>query len=202
MMKHCMTTVCFVAVAVTAVLAQQKKAAPPPAKAADEGPSLEVTMKFIQDKVYSIGQVNFISYAHSGITGQDFTAQFRLEISKPVLTGSSNCMFFFHERSVVQGELRHDKDFGIPFKDVEDIKSVEKILVMSEEQNLKEKDSANGHPEMSSRVDPPVFVVQAIRSDNYKNDLYFVDEELANRVAKAMVHAVELCGGGSKPEAF
>jgi hypothetical protein len=25
-------------------------------------------------------------------------------------------------------------------------------------------------------------------------------EEMANRIAKAMVHAVELCGGGSKPE--
>ena len=31
---------------------------------------------------------------------------------------------------------------------------------------------------------------------------YFLDEDTANRVAKAMVHAVELCGGGSKPEPF
>jgi hypothetical protein len=31
---------------------------------------------------------------------------------------------------------------------------------------------------------------------------YFLDEDVANRTAKAMVHAVELCGGGSKPEPF
>jgi len=31
---------------------------------------------------------------------------------------------------------------------------------------------------------------------------YFLDEDVANRIAKAMVHAVELCGGGSKPEPF
>jgi alpha-D-ribose 1-methylphosphonate 5-phosphate C-P lyase len=30
----------------------------------------------------------------------------------------------------------------------------------------------------------------------------FLDEDTANRVAKAMLHAVELCGGGSKPEPF
>jgi hypothetical protein len=28
------------------------------------------------------------------------------------------------------------------------------------------------------------------------------DEDTANRLAKALVHAVELCGGGSKPEPF
>jgi hypothetical protein len=32
--------------------------------------------------------------------------------------------------------------------------------------------------------------------------LRFYDQEMANRVANAMVHAVELCGGGSKPEPF
>jgi hypothetical protein len=31
---------------------------------------------------------------------------------------------------------------------------------------------------------------------------FFVDEDVANRVAKAMLHAVELCGGGAKPEPF
>jgi hypothetical protein len=32
--------------------------------------------------------------------------------------------------------------------------------------------------------------------------LHFRDEETADRVAKAMVHAIELCGGGSKTEPF
>jgi len=33
-------------------------------------------------------------------------------------------------------------------------------------------------------------------------EFLFHDEETANRVAKAMLHAVELCGGGSRPEPF
>jgi hypothetical protein len=32
--------------------------------------------------------------------------------------------------------------------------------------------------------------------------LHFRDEDAANRVAKAMIHAIELCGGGSAPELF
>jgi hypothetical protein len=32
--------------------------------------------------------------------------------------------------------------------------------------------------------------------------LHFRDEDTADRVAKAFVHAIELCGGGSKPELF
>lgn len=32
--------------------------------------------------------------------------------------------------------------------------------------------------------------------------LHFRDEDAANRVAKAMIHAIELCGGGSQPEPF
>ena len=35
-----------------------------------------------------------------------------------------------------------------------------------------------------------------------QNAFIFRDEETANRVAKAMLHAVELCGGGSQQEPF
>jgi len=31
-----------------------------------------------------------------------------------------------------------------------------------------------------------------------EKDFALYDESLANRIAKALVHAVELCGGGSK----
>src|SRR5580693_6885896 len=50
-MKTCLMTMCFAALAVSVSLAQQQKAAPPPPKPADDGPSLEVTMKFIREKM-------------------------------------------------------------------------------------------------------------------------------------------------------
>jgi hypothetical protein len=43
-----------------------------------------------------------------------------------------------------------------------------------------------------------MFLVVERRAGNQANGFYFADEEMANRVAKALVHAVELCGGGNK----
>jgi len=53
---------------------------------------------------------------------------------------------------------------------------------------------------------PPVWVIVARTPENSKDpnpdQLFFRDSEMANRIAKALVHAVELCGGGSQPEPF
>ena len=91
-----------------AALAQGKKNVAPPPKPADEGPSLEVTMKFMEDKLNDVGALNLVVYS--------------------------------------QGEAVGKEIFHLFFP--------------------------------------------------------FFEEQLANRVAKAMVHAVELCGGGGPPEPF
>jgi hypothetical protein len=43
-----------------------------------------------------------------------------------------------------------------------------------------------------------MFLVVARGAGNQNTGFYFLDEDVANRIAKAMVHAVELCGGGNK----
>jgi hypothetical protein len=84
---------------------------------------------------------------------------------------------------------------------------------------MKEADASAGHPEWSARVDPSVFVLRLSTGvmdfetctnqasgpptcthgkEAAKLEFYFFDESMANRVAQAMVHAVELCGGGNK----
>jgi hypothetical protein len=62
------------------------------------------------------------------------------------------------------------------------------------------KDAFSFHSQYSS---PPGFHA-AKSEDSTKRDASFIfrDEQTADRVAKAMVHAVELCGGGAKPEPF
>jgi len=50
-MKRCLTMISCALLAASAALAQEKKDAPPPPKPVDNGPGLEVTMKFIQDKL-------------------------------------------------------------------------------------------------------------------------------------------------------
>jgi hypothetical protein len=38
----------------------------------------------------------------------------------------------------------------------------------------------------------------ARKDENTEWYFYFFDQDLANRAAKAMVHGIELCGGGNK----
>jgi len=49
-MTRCLMTACFAVLVVSAALAQEKTVPPPP-NPSDEGPSLEVTLKFIQEKL-------------------------------------------------------------------------------------------------------------------------------------------------------
>ena len=107
----------------------------------------------------------------------------------------------------------------ISFKQVEKI-TVEKI------QDISNKVLAeSAHPEIMMTVTPPVFYVvlsasSAVFSFHFStttgnqtpvekdttgkaNYLAFRDEDTANHVAKAMIHAMELCGGGvTKKELF
>lgn len=62
--------------------------------------------------------------------------------------------------------------------------------------------TASRHHAYEMKVDPPVFVLLVRGPDKKGSDFFFFDEKMANRVAKAMMHAVELCGGGSKAEWF
>ena len=195
-MKRFLMTICLVVLAVSAALAQGKKTVPPPPKPADEGPSLEDTMKFIQDMVSDIGPVNVVEHIHDDSADNDWTQLSKYEFTK-VVANPGACLINYHWKTQTSGTVTADSDFGIFLKDVED------IAVMPMEQYLKEVVTAAGHPSWSFRVDSPVFVLKVRRTDSKETNVFdFFDEQLANRVAKAMVHAVELCGGGSTPEPF
>jgi hypothetical protein len=194
-MKRWLMTMCFAALMVSGALAQQKKTVPPPPKPADPGPSLEVTMKFIQEKL-DVGPVNFAAYVHDNAVGNDWTNQFKIEITN-IAANAGTCRISYHLKNGINGAAGQDADFWFLLNTVPD------VAVMPIEPALKEADTGGGHPTWNSRVEPPVFVLRVHRTDiKGNNDFYFFDEQMANRVAKALVHAVELCGGGGKTEPF
>jgi hypothetical protein len=204
--------------AVGAALAQEKKAAPPPPKPTDDGPNLEVTMKFIQDKVNSVGLMKYVEYIHDNKTGADWTNSSIFEITKFV-GDSSSCSISFHdsEKNLAIPGSPAQNDYVFHLKDVRDIV----VTPLLESMN-------SGFASQFwtfTKDDPPVFLVYLIappRTGNWNwsdgawhsgdkvfrplssrgSTLRFSDEQLANRVAKALQHAVELCGGGSEPEPF
>jgi hypothetical protein len=219
-------------------LAQEKKTVPPPPKPADDGPSLEVTMKFIQDKLNELGTVGWV-ITKSDLNGVLFRHQ---SLIFDVVADASTCTLHAKKKgtsqievadgvtytqggkAVIGDDLRGEsiETSKSPFKNVDSIK-VESLLDFANRMNAEA-----GHPEMISTTTsftPAVYSLSLYAtkkgafsshvvittgkqpSQNYDFaskgiGFAFLDEDTANRVAKAMLHAVELCGGGSKPEPF
>jgi tetratricopeptide (TPR) repeat protein len=175
---------------------QAGRGVPPPPKPTADGPDLAATMQFIQDKLNSVGPMNFAANFHDSATSSDWTDQFKVAPTR-VLADPSGCRIDYHWRSETNGSVRGDFDDWFYLKNVED------IVVLPLDQQQKEWNAAAGHPSWNSSVEPAVFLLKVRRADLSKTNLFhFFDEQLANRVAKAMVHAVELCGGGSQSEPF
>jgi len=163
---------------------------PPPPKPADAGPSLEVTLNFIQERLEAVGPVNYIVYFHDNKVGSDYTNSFREQNTRVQATAAS-CIVAYHTY-LKQEDKVTEANLGFRLKEVREVK------VLTEEQVMRAGDANAGHPELTHRVDPPVFELVVERTDNKTNGFVFFDESVANRVAQALVHAVELCGGGSK----
>jgi len=113
----------------------------------------------------------------------------------------------------------------IVYTDTIPFKQVEKITVEKKQDLENQRYAEAAHPDITVTVTPPVFYVKlwasnAVFSDHTsttkgkqapvekdatsKWDGFTIrDEETANKVAKAMTHAMELCGGGvTKKELF
>jgi hypothetical protein len=186
----------FVFVACVAILfsgftVAQQPVAPPPMPAAD-GPSLVATMQFIEKKLNELGTVNFAAYLHDNADGTDSTDQVGIEYSN-VVADPVACRIAYHRKAVDKSDAKSmEENLSLNLRDVQD------LVVMPGEQRLKKINTASGHTTLDARVDPPIFVLVARKVGNQENSFIFFDEEMANRVAKAITHAVELCGGGNQ----
>ena len=185
--------------------AQQSAAAP-----ADNGPSLAETMQFIRDKVNQQGSIVFVDSESDIITGENHGNQemsFETQVVTIDQAGGLSLQQFAKLSWINQTNI-----WQMYFKDVG------KLEVLSAADY-----GHNSDPRYAVQIDPPFFVIvvhlttgKTIRQhrtmvysgkhgktvEDDKNDSEFIlrfhDEETADRVAKAMLHAVELCGGGNK----
>jgi hypothetical protein len=187
MTKSFLMTLCSLLLAVSAVMAQDA----PAQKPADNGPSLEVTMKFIQEKLKAKG-MSIPSKAYVDVEAEPTSCQLKFVLDRDE-----------------SGNTTYDDVATLPLREVE------KIEVLPAQDYWT-------NPDISV---PPGLVVlrfsattlksvhrqQLIcKRDKCKSGSYIevggyaatMDEDLGDRVAKATVHAVELCGGGSRPEPF
>ena len=174
-----------------ATASAQRPVAPPPQPVS--GPSLAVTMQFVQEKLNGLGQVNYVGYNHDnagnrrrlGNQLQPPLTQTSLPIPPPARSAITR-------RRIKDDKVTSDADFWF------NLSEMQEVVIMPREQLLKKVNTSDGHPSWDARVDPPVFILAARKDENTEWYFYFFDQDLANRVAKAMVHGIELCGGGNK----
>ena len=103
------------------------------------------------------------------------------------------CSIAYHVRMIDQGKTTFDRDLQIS------LKAVQEVVVQPLDQVSQQSLAKTGHPEMAVTVSPQVFEVSVKFPKNIETMLAgFFDETLAERVSKALQHAMELCGGGNK----
>ena len=172
---------------ITIPVSGQRHPEPAP-NAADSGPSLAETMQIIQAKLNEQGKMNWTTHYHDSADNTNWIYQFTFEINK-VVADAAACTLAYHYTIVRDGVQISDSDATFNLHDVQDV-----TLITGDERQNK-NDVAAGHPTWNAKVDPPVFDLIVKAKENAEFYFFFFDGDVANRVTKAMGHAVELCGG-------
>jgi len=209
-----------------------QQTAPAPAKPADSGPTLAQTMQFIQEKLSQQGQVAWAETSSSqpGLTMRYFVSIGDV-MADPAACTLYTTYTINHTidlppgKTLKPGITADDLHIQAVETDTAPFKQIEKITVEKKQDVENQAFAEAAHPEISLTVSPAVYYVKLWASSavfsghtsttkgkqapvekdvtSKTNGITIRDEDTANRIAKAMTHAMELCGGGvAKKELF
>jgi hypothetical protein len=188
--------------------------APPAGAQANSGPSLAETMKYIQDKVNQQGKIVFDESRIDSATGWRYVSRMYSEESQVIAVDPAGGLSV--QNSIGVPAWNDTETWRLNFKDVGKLEVLSSSDFRSREnpgweyQNAPQYFYLDIHLIAGRTVQKHVIrVLSGKHGKTTSSDssigglrLAFRDEESADRAAKAFVHAVELCGGGSKPELF
>jgi hypothetical protein len=167
-----------------------------PPKPAGEGPSLEVTMKFIQDKLSEMGPITYSENSrftdeNSGVP--PWTTTWTDELTK-VVADLQQCSISYHCQTSSDDKSIKPSNYDVFIE----LKEVKKITVRPLAEQLNESFAGK----LTVTIHSPIFQVAVLGRPKGSGAIIMDDEELANRLARAFSHAVELCTPDKKPEPF
>jgi len=219
-MKYWLTSILAFALASAAC---GQRAAPPPDRPADGGPALAATMQFIQEKLSQQGQVGSAEILSNGVTKRNYVNVSDV-MADPAACTLYTTEIVDSTTDLPKGQVLkpgfsiEDLHTHIVETDTIPFRQIEKITVEKLEDIVNQKYSETAHPEIKAAITPPLFYVNlwassavfsshtsttkgkqgAVEKDSTNKNIGITirDEDTANRVAKAMTHAMELCGGG------
>jgi hypothetical protein len=171
-----------------ALSAGNMQQAPDPA-----GPSLKDTTRFVQEQLNAVGPLSYglrrrdvASGKTSETENSAFTSNVKVLIYKKPKIGMQ-CLFSYHDKETQDDEVIEDRDLGVLLNDIDQV-SVTPVEAI--DQDL--------HPSRKTTITAPVFRMDLHSADGGDNFLFFSREDLANDIAKATTHAVELCVSGEQ----
>jgi hypothetical protein len=169
----------------------QQSVSPTP-QSTDSGPSLAVTMQFIQDKLNDIGNVTcMVNYQSAD--GRTTDTQNMCSAVTNIIANPDQCTI----SNVISSP-------GVSLRGVRNIalmslmQYMDKYVTVSLQHFIPNGGSIELHP-VSVTPSITMLVMQGPQSKEIWS-FNFTDADMASRVAKAMTHAVELCGGGNGGE--
>jgi hypothetical protein len=154
-------------------------------------------MQFIQDKLNGMGMVAFSATFQNSQSGQQRTQPIT-NVYSNVVADPGQCRISYHRKATNDGKTTTNQDYAFSLRDVL------KIMIRPYEQANNEWLAAtNASPGVVTIATSPQAVELSLRQKHgAENNFNLTDTDLAERLAKAINHAVELCGGGEKQELF
>jgi hypothetical protein len=181
-------------------VAQQCCARPPTtAQGTGGGPNLAETLKFVTDKIGYEGTLNWV--VSSTNPSQSFSYSYGQSASVP---SSGTCALNLAKQIRSDGQKPNLSIGGYPLS-LRRVAQIEVLPFVEAQARRNDKDGSSYtafRRDIKNQISVPIFVARITTPAGGWRDLIFQDEALANRVAKAMVHAAELCGAGANSEPF
>jgi hypothetical protein len=158
----------------------------------DDSMSLADTLQFIQDKM-SDNRLSFKANVTNTTDNTTFETTY-VELTSNVTADATQCRISYHFAEWVNNAAQPDPDVDAAFM----LKDVDSITVEPMSQNITEADAAAGKSNYNvTSTDPDVTAILVHRPQDLVNEIALTDSDMANNVAKAINHAVTLCGGSA-----
>jgi hypothetical protein len=148
--------------------------------------SLAETLQYIQDTLNQQGAVNVEAHVRDLATGQESIARQSYQ-DNDITIDPTTCQVRGHSRMVQNGTSQMDSYSLL-------LGQVKKIEVVPMEHIWQLLDATSSGTKRTYQADPPVSVLMLHQTDSRYQAFSFYDTGVANRVASAVAHAVELCG--------
>jgi hypothetical protein len=154
------------------------------------GPTLAATMQFIEADIATHGTVVFYAMYDDADAGTEKTVVYQNELSD-VAADPGQCRIYFHYKMTQADGTIKSGDSWFPLRDVQ------RITVRSYEDYRNDDFARTGHSNLSIRATAPAMTIVQVYRPNAQKFFLFENAEIADRVARNLNRAIELCGGGN-----